>query len=128
MVDDDPALVTLKDEYSVESVVETVNELLQTHQIELLQNAVGKIVYKTILPEEQAKFKGLSSDDILVYRVVKSAGSQGIWTKDIKTRYGFQGLGEGGKEREDGNRSDKGECDCRCPAGRTLRLPRSTKF
>lgn len=71
---------------TVEVVATAINGLLKSHRIELLKNAAGQILYKEIQPDEQAKFKGLISEDMLVYQIIKAAGSQGIWTKDIKTR------------------------------------------
>ena len=50
----------------------------------------GGLLYKYLVQEQAAKFKGLSSDELLVYQIIKSAHNMGIWTRDLKVRSNLQ--------------------------------------
>ena len=36
------------------------------------------------------KFKGLSSDELLVYQIIKGSNNIGIWTRDLKVKSNLQ--------------------------------------
>ena len=42
------------------------------------------------MKEEFVWFKGFSSEEILIYQVIKNARSMGIWTKDMKRETNLQ--------------------------------------
>eukprot|EP00899_Mesostigma_viride_P027464 jgi/Mesvir1/7902/Mv11833-RA.1 len=71
--------------YSVEDRANAINNLLQKRLLHLFQSAEG-LVYKQVDVEEATKFKGLSSEDMLVYQIIQQAKNMGIWTKDLKMK------------------------------------------
>eukprot|EP00249_Psilotum_nudum_P007454 c20568_g1_i1 orf=274-1158(+) len=69
--------------------VEALNLLLAKRQIQIFQR--GSVhVYKLQPKEEAGKFKGLTSEDMLVYQTIQQAGNMGIWTKDMKRNTNLQ--------------------------------------
>ena len=42
--------------------------------------------FRAVRPEESAKFKHLTAEDILVYQTIQESKNMGIWTRDIKNK------------------------------------------
>ena len=68
---------------------QALNALLQNRLIQVFKQD-DFIVYKQQTKEESVRFKGLSSEDMLLYQVIKNAGNMGIWTKDMKRETNLQ--------------------------------------
>ncbi|EFJ44657.1 hypothetical protein VOLCADRAFT_118667 [Volvox carteri f. nagariensis] len=62
----------------IEERVNAVNSLLAANRLQLLKNSSNKIVYKEVAAEEAAKFKGLSTEELLLYQCIKAAGNTGM--------------------------------------------------
>ena len=43
-------------------------------------------MYKEVKQDEAVKFRGLSSEDLLVYQIIQQSGNTGIWTKELKQK------------------------------------------
>ncbi|KAG6557884.1 hypothetical protein Mapa_000061 [Marchantia paleacea] len=70
-------------------VTAAINALLGKGHIQLFQQG-GSLIYKEANKEESVKFKGLSSEDMLVYQAIQQSANQGIWTMDLKRRTNLQ--------------------------------------
>ena len=66
-----------------------LNALLQNRQLQVFKQG-DFIVYKQQMKEESVRFKGLSSEDMLIYQVIKNAGNMGIWAKYMKKETNLQ--------------------------------------
>mmetsp|Transcript_6760 Transcript_6760/g.14940 ORF Transcript_6760/g.14940 Transcript_6760/m.14940 type:complete len:285 (-) Transcript_6760:528-1382(-) len=62
-----------------------LNRLLTKSRIQLF-HANNSLVYKEVAAEEAAKFKGLNAEELMLYQVIKSSATTGVWTKDMKAR------------------------------------------
>eukprot|EP00850_Spirogloea_muscicola_P000127 SM000001S04529 [mRNA] locus=s1:715442:718602:+ [translate_table: standard] len=86
------AAKVLEDElraYSLQEQAQAINALLQKRLVQLFTKG-DTLVYKELDQEEAVKFKGLSSEDMLVYQIIQQAGNMGIWTRDMKLRSNLQ--------------------------------------
>lgn len=68
---------------------QALNTLLQKRQLQIFKQG-DFIVYKQQTKEESVRFKGLSSEDMLIYQAIKNSGNMGIWTKDMKRETNLQ--------------------------------------
>jgi len=68
---------------------DAINYLLKQQQLELHQRD-GALLFKYVVQEQAAKFKGLSSDELLVYQIIKASANIGIWTRDLKVKSNLQ--------------------------------------
>lgn len=68
---------------------QALNSLLQKRQLQIFKQG-DFIVYKQQTKEESVRFKGLSSEDMLIYQAIKNSGNMGIWTKDMKRETNLQ--------------------------------------
>lgn len=68
---------------------QALNSLLQKRQLQFFKQG-DFIVYKQQTKEESVRFKGLSSEDMLIYQAIKNSGNMGIWTKDMKRETNLQ--------------------------------------
>eukprot|EP00850_Spirogloea_muscicola_P012381 SM000079S22499 [mRNA] locus=s79:566013:569249:+ [translate_table: standard] len=75
--------------YSLQEQAQAINALLQKRLVQLFTKG-DTLVYKELDQEEAVKFKGLSSEDMLVYQIIQQAGNMGIWTRDMKLRSNLQ--------------------------------------
>ena len=57
-----------------------LNALLQNRQLQVFKQG-DFIVYKQQAKEKFVRFKSLSSEDMLIYQVIKIVGNMGIWKK-----------------------------------------------
>ncbi|CAM6115383.1 unnamed protein product [Calypogeia fissa] len=73
----------------LEVVTQAINALLGKGHIQLFQQG-GTLIYKEANKDEVAKFKGLSSEDMLVYQAIQQSANSGIWTMDLKRRTNLQ--------------------------------------
>ena len=70
---------------TVNERAQAINELLSQRKIELFRRG-DALVYARVREEHAAKFKGLSTEDMLVYQIIQHAGNGGMWTKELKAR------------------------------------------
>lgn len=49
-----------------------------------------QLVNEDTAAKEKEKLRGLSAEDMLVYRIIEASQSGGIWTKDIRIRSNLQ--------------------------------------
>lgn len=70
---------------SLEAVVEAINLLARIKRLSM-HRLGDKVLYKEVAAEEAAKFKGLTTEELMVYQHIKTAGNMGIWTKDLRIR------------------------------------------
>eukprot|EP00873_Tetraselmis_striata_P028789 jgi/Tetstr1/449053/TSEL_036268.t1 len=75
--------------FSISQKAAAINSLLQQHRLQMLQGA-DTLLYKEVVSSEAVRFKGLGSEDMLVYQVIHQAGNIGIWTKDLKHKSNLQ--------------------------------------
>ena len=72
---------------SIDKIAEIVNKLLRHHRIQMFEKQGSKVHYfRAVRPEESAKFKHLTAEDILVYQTIQESKNMGIWTRDIKNK------------------------------------------
>ncbi|GFR47134.1 hypothetical protein Agub_g8822 [Astrephomene gubernaculifera] len=82
----DDALQAALPSIGLQERVHAVNSLLAAKRIQLLRTSNNKIVYKEVAAEEVAKFRGLSTEELLLYQCIKASGNTGVWTKDMRIR------------------------------------------
>ncbi|GLI65586.1 hypothetical protein VaNZ11_009160 [Volvox africanus] len=82
----DDALAAALPHVKIEERVNAVNTLLASKRLQLLKASNNKLVYKEVAAEEAVKFKGLNTEEMLLYQCIKSAGNTGVWTKDMRIR------------------------------------------
>lgn len=70
----------------LQSRADALNRLVQNSKLQIFMQPDGNLSYKELKVEEAAKFKGLNTQELLVYQVVKAVGNTGVWTKDMKAR------------------------------------------
>ena len=63
--------------------------MLKSLQIQLYKNG-NVLSYRYLGQEVAVKFKGLSSDELLVYQIIKGSNNIGIWTRDLKVKSNLQ--------------------------------------
>eukprot|EP00245_Coleochaete_scutata_P005802 TRINITY_DN19670_c0_g1_i1.p1 TRINITY_DN19670_c0_g1~~TRINITY_DN19670_c0_g1_i1.p1 ORF type:complete len:316 (-),score=71.55 TRINITY_DN19670_c0_g1_i1:238-1098(-) len=66
-----------------------INSLLQKRMLQLFKHG-DSLIYRELDHEEAVKFKGLASEDMLVYQVIQQSGNMGIWTRDLKMKSNLQ--------------------------------------
>ncbi|KAJ2506428.1 34-kDa subunit of RNA polymerase III (C) [Coemansia sp. RSA 2049] len=72
-------------EHTLEDIVNGVNRLLQSGQLELLQ--VGRtILYRGVHRSEMERMSELTSDERLVYKHIENSGGEGIWVRTLKQK------------------------------------------
>ena len=84
-VTEDELATMLGQEMSVEERAEAINTLLREKKIDVFGRG-GGLVYARVREAQAAKFKGLSTEDMLVYQIIQHAGNAGMWTKELKQR------------------------------------------
>jgi|UniRef100_A0A7R9T920 DNA-directed RNA polymerase III subunit RPC6 len=62
-----------------------INALLSSRKIQVYKDG-DSLIYREVQKDEAVKFKGLSSEDLLVYQIIQSSGNTGIWTKELKQK------------------------------------------
>ena len=62
-----------------------INRLLSQRKLQIFKDG-EVLVYKEVKQDEAVKFKGLSSEDLLVYQIIQQSGNTGIWTKELKQK------------------------------------------
>jgi DNA-directed RNA polymerase III subunit RPC6 len=62
-----------------------INALLSARKLQIFRDG-DTLVYMLVKQDEAVKFKGLSSEDLLVYQIIQQSGNTGIWTKDLKQK------------------------------------------
>jgi len=75
----------LEGQMTVQERAEAINELLSQRKIEIFKRG-DSLVFARVREEQAAKFKGLSTEDMLVYQIIQHAGNAGMWTKELKQR------------------------------------------
>lgn len=73
----------------LELLSQALNWLLSKQKLVVFTQG-DNIVYKEQSTEVAVKFKGLTSEDMLVYQSIEAAANQGIWTADLKRRTNLQ--------------------------------------
>jgi len=71
-------------------IVGSINELLKMGAIAIFKEPGVGLMYKEADPEDFKKFKGLSSEERLIYQLIESSSNKGIWTKDLKAKSNCQ--------------------------------------
>ena len=75
----------LEGRMTVQERAEAINELLNQRKIDIFRRG-DSLVFARVREEQAAKFKGLSTEDMLVYQIIQHAGNAGMWTKELKQR------------------------------------------
>jgi DNA-directed RNA polymerase III subunit RPC6 len=70
---------------SVDERAQAINELLYQRKIAIFKRG-DSLVFERVHEEQAAKFKGLSTEDMLIYQIIQHAGNAGMWTKELKQR------------------------------------------
>ncbi|KYQ93393.1 RNA polymerase III subunit [Tieghemostelium lacteum] len=73
-----------------QDILAVVNQLIKQGRIITYQAPDGSTSFKEVAPEDVNKFKGLTSEDLLIFQLVESSGNKGSWTKDLKYASGLQ--------------------------------------
>jgi DNA-directed RNA polymerase III, subunit C34 len=63
-----------------------MNQLIAAGYIKVDQTKEGTLLYKFQDPEEARKFAGLDRDAMIVYEILKKAGSQGLTNAELKKK------------------------------------------
>eukprot|EP00898_Chlorokybus_atmophyticus_P000277 jgi/Chlat1/124/Chrsp1S03219 len=85
----DSVLAVELSDVDVSDRVAAINSLLASQLLRIFKQG-DTLVYKGIDQDEAVRFKGLSSEDMLVYQLIQRSGNMGIWTKDMKIRSNLQ--------------------------------------
>ncbi|KAJ2488665.1 34-kDa subunit of RNA polymerase III (C) [Coemansia sp. RSA 1694] len=76
---------TLPGRPPLETIVNSVNRLLTSGRLELMQ--VGnRIVYRGISHDELTRMSALTGDEKLVYKHIENSGNEGIWVRTLKQK------------------------------------------
>ncbi|KAI7834544.1 RNA polymerase Rpc34 subunit-domain-containing protein [Kickxella alabastrina] len=68
-----------------EDIVNSINRLLQSGLLELMQ--VGtRILYRGVSRNEIERLSGLSSDEKLVFKHIENSNNEGIWVRTLKQK------------------------------------------
>eukprot|EP00762_Andalucia_godoyi_P004065 ANDGO_06330.mRNA.1 DNA-directed RNA polymerase III subunit rpc6 len=86
----DTLLSELSSSTSHADIVASINSLIQRGRLQVIRAPNDQILYKEVSEETAQKFRGLTAEDMLVYQIIESSASQGIWTRHIKTRSNLQ--------------------------------------
>lgn len=65
-------------------IVDIINKLLSNQRISIYTRNDNSICYKYNSDIEQQKLSDLSFDDNMIYNIIISSGTSGIWSRDIK--------------------------------------------
>lgn len=76
--------------YSISQKAGAINSLLQQHRLQMLQGTGKSLIYKEVVTSDAVKFKGLGSEEMLVYQIIQQSANAGIWTKDLKYKSNLQ--------------------------------------
>lgn len=81
----DQDLATKISHIPVNDRAQAINALLAGRKLQIFKDG-DTIVYKLVNTTEAVKFRGLASEDLLVYQIIQQSGNSGIWTKELKQR------------------------------------------
>eukprot|EP01116_Phalansterium_solitarium_P006091 TRINITY_DN18403_c0_g1_i1.p1 TRINITY_DN18403_c0_g1~~TRINITY_DN18403_c0_g1_i1.p1 ORF type:complete len:295 (+),score=77.39 TRINITY_DN18403_c0_g1_i1:118-1002(+) len=71
----------------LEATAEALNKLLRENKINMFKDEKLGIVYKETSADivmTSAKFKGLGTEEMLIYQLIDQSGNTGIWNRDLK--------------------------------------------
>ncbi|KAJ1725107.1 34-kDa subunit of RNA polymerase III (C) [Coemansia erecta] len=71
--------------YPPESIVNSINRLLQTGQLEMMQTG-RDLRYRAVTSGEQQRLATLSIDERLVYKHIENSKNEGIWVRILKQK------------------------------------------
>jgi len=73
-------------------LVDAINNMLNKHRVELLQDGEGQIFYKYVSADKAAQLRGLLPSELLIYQLVEKSGNMGIWIKDLRRKSNLSAL------------------------------------
>ncbi|GAQ88488.1 DNA-directed RNA polymerase III subunit RPC6 [Klebsormidium nitens] len=73
----------------LEELGSALNVLLSRHQLQMYTQA-STLYYKPVNQEDRVRFRGLGSEEMLVYQIIQASQNMGIWTRDLKLRSNLQ--------------------------------------
>jgi len=65
-------------------IADSLNYLLKSGNIELLQQANGSLLYRQLDQDVAEKLRGLTDEEQAAYNKIKESNDQGIWTRELK--------------------------------------------
>eukprot|EP01105_Mastigella_eilhardi_P017675 TRINITY_DN4071_c0_g1_i2.p1 TRINITY_DN4071_c0_g1~~TRINITY_DN4071_c0_g1_i2.p1 ORF type:complete len:287 (-),score=82.20 TRINITY_DN4071_c0_g1_i2:50-910(-) len=74
---------------SLEQIASVLNGLLKSGQLQVLK-IQGHVAFKTVNTEEREKFRGLGSEDRLIYQLIEQSKDRGIWIRDLRVKSNLQ--------------------------------------
>ncbi|GAM26056.1 hypothetical protein SAMD00019534_092310 [Acytostelium subglobosum LB1] len=78
-------------QHPIDQVLLVINKLVKEGRLIYIQNADGSSMYKEVTnQEDQLKFRGLTSDDMLVYQLIEQSKDKGTWTKELRLQSNLQ--------------------------------------
>ncbi|KAF4664621.1 DNA-directed RNA polymerase III subunit RPC6 [Perkinsus chesapeaki] len=69
-----------------QKLLQCLNPLLQAGRVDISKTPGGKLLYTAVPAEIAQKLRGLDQTFRMIYKLIKMAGTQGIWNKDLATR------------------------------------------
>lgn len=70
-----------------DTVVRCLNKLLNAYRLRVFKRQEDdETIFQHVRPEDSAKLKGLSAEDLLIFQTIEQAGNVGIWVRDIRSR------------------------------------------
>eukprot|EP00698_Gefionella_okellyi_P003045 TRINITY_DN12866_c0_g1_i1.p1 TRINITY_DN12866_c0_g1~~TRINITY_DN12866_c0_g1_i1.p1 ORF type:complete len:292 (-),score=36.35 TRINITY_DN12866_c0_g1_i1:18-860(-) len=69
--------------WSLDQIMRVGNALLEMRRVELFQKA-GELCFRAINSEAASILASLSQEERIVYKLIENAGSNGIWSGDLK--------------------------------------------
>ncbi|KAF4704253.1 DNA-directed RNA polymerase III subunit RPC6 [Perkinsus olseni] len=75
-----------KSGWDKQKLLQCLNPLLQAGRVDISKTSAGKLLYTAVPAEIAQKLRGLDQTFRMIYKLIKMAGSQGIWNKDLATR------------------------------------------
>ena len=76
--------------WTTERIASGLNGLLKRKKLNLIQDKNGTLVYKAANDEEEARFKGLGDEELLVFQLIAQCTNFGIWSKDLRIQSNLQ--------------------------------------
>ncbi|EER17638.1 DNA-directed RNA polymerases iii 39 Kd polypeptide, putative [Perkinsus marinus ATCC 50983] len=75
-----------KSGWDKQKLLQCLNPLLQAGRVDISKTSAGKLLYTAVPAEIAQKLRGLDQTFRMIYKLIKMAGTQGIWNKDLATR------------------------------------------
>lgn len=74
------------------ALLEAAKELRAQNRVEISKTSDGQVLFTAVSPEIADKFHSLSEEHRAVYKLVKSTGNSGMWSRDLQKKSGMSAV------------------------------------